>query len=477
MRKHHKHRTKSAAATPRRVAVIGAGSGGVNVAKHLLQAGHDVVVFEAGSYIGGLWKYENDNGRSQAYDHLCIISPRTKTKFPDFEFDDATPRFPSHRDMYRYLASYAEHFGVTPRIRFRTPVTKVEPAYDPRSEPPKWKVTFGDESEYFDHVVVATGHLNEPNHSDFLRDSFGGEYMHASQFRTARPFVGKRVCVVGTGNSGVDVASDVCGVVERVVLVARSGVRIQPKVVLGIAYPDLAISLRKPYVPTWFRNRLLQTLMFLAHGDQDRLGFQKPIARTHPTSSESIVSHIEFGRVIVKPGIKSISGKAILFEDGTEEDFDVLVAATGYKVHLPFFDPEVIKVEGNHVDLFKHMFPVEWPGLYFLGMLNPLLAYSQVFEAQSRTIVQAVNGDLRLPSRSEMRATIERERETASQIYTDSPRHELEDPDFNYPYTMAAFRRDAAIRARHHGEIPRLLQGRVARRLYAAAVGVDSSVS
>jgi cation diffusion facilitator CzcD-associated flavoprotein CzcO len=462
----------------RKVAVIGAGSGGVNVAKHLLEAGHDVTVFEAGSYVGGMWKYENDNGRSQAYLHLCIITPRGKTEFPDFPFDEQTPRFPSHWDMYRYLKAYSDHFGVTERVRFRTPVSKVEPAFDPRrGEEPRWDVHHSEGRDTFDDVVIATGHLNEPNHSAFLRDSFAGEYMHSNEFRTARPFVGKRVCVVGTGNSGVDIASEACSVAERTVLVARSGVRIQPKVVLGLAYPDIAIGLRRPGVPAWFTKRVLSTLVYLAHGNQERLGFTPPVGRQHPTSSESVVSHIEFGRVVVRPGIKSISGKTIMFEDGSEEEFDVLVAATGYRVHLPFIDPSVIPVKGNHVELYKRIFPVDWPGLYFLGMLNPLLAYSQVFEAQSRTIVQAVNGEIVLPSREEMLAEIRRNQELAASEYTDSPRHELEEPDTNYPHTMAAFRRESAIRARHRGRLPKFLRQPMVQRLYAKVAGIEHTAA
>jgi dimethylaniline monooxygenase (N-oxide forming) len=444
-------------------------------AKHLIQAGIDVTVFEAGSHVGGLWKYENDNGRSQAYLHLCIISPRGKTKYEDFDFDDETPRFPTHWDMHRYIQAYADHFGVTERIRFRTPVTGVEPDFDPdHGEKPRWTVRFDGGDEVFDQVVIATGHLNEPSHSPFLRDNFAGEYLHSSEFRTAKPFVDKRVVVIGMGNSGVDVASDCCSVAERTVLVARSGLRIQPKVVFGVAYPDLAIGLRKPWIPAFFRNNLLKWLMFLAHGDQNRLGFTEPLGRQHPTSSESVVSHIEFGRVKVKPGIKAISGRTLTFEDGSEEDFDVMVAATGYKVHLPFVAPEVVPVLGNHVDLYKRMFPVDWPGLYFLGMLNPLLAYSQIFEAQSKTIVQAVEGGIRLPSKEQMRAEIAAGRELAAQIYTDSPRHELEEPDTNYPFTMAAFRRECAIRARHHGDIPRLLASPLAQRAYCKLTRVKS---
>jgi hypothetical protein len=264
------------------------------------------------------------------------------------------------------------------------------------------------------------------------RDQFTGQYLHSRDYRTAEPFAGKRVCVVGTGNSGVDIASDVCPTAARTVLVARSGVRVQPKVVFGIPFPDIAIGLRKPWIPNWVRTKILSALVYLAHGDQTRLGFAKPTGRQHPTSSESIVSHIEFNRVKVKPDIVAIDGQIITFADGTSEEFDVLVAATGYRVSLPFIPESVAPVEGNHVDLFKRIYPVGWPGLYFLGMLNPLISYSRVFEQQSRLIALDIAGHTHLPSSAEMRRDIAQRRAVVRELYTDAPRHELEEPDVRY---------------------------------------------
>ena len=459
-------------ATPKRVAVIGAGSAGVCAAKHLLEAGHRVTVYELGSYVGGLWKHDNDNGRSQAYDRLAIITPRDRTAFEGFPFDDETPRFPTHRDMYRYLDAYARHFGVMEHIRFNTAVELIEPAPAPDGEP-AWTVHLADgTAERFDAVIVATGHLNEPAHVERFRTEFTGEYLHANTYRNPLPFVGKRMCVVGTGNTGVDIAHDLCNVAARTLLVARSPVRIQPKVVLGIAYPDVALGLRKPWIPAWFRNRVLSALVYLAHGDQRRLGFETPTARQHPTSSEYIVSDIEFGRVVVKPGIERIDGRTLTFADGSREEVDVIVAATGYRVHLPFVPPEVVKVEGNKVDLYKRIFPVDRPGLYFLGMLNPLAAYAQVFEAQMKVLTQHLGGNFALPSRDEMLASIEADQNLARAAYTDSPRHELEEADPNYPATLRSLQVEGYLRKRFRGRVPwplrtgvgRWVTGRMVRR-------------
>jgi dimethylaniline monooxygenase (N-oxide forming) len=445
-------------ASTKRVAVIGAGSGGICAARHMLAEGFDVTIYESGSHVGGLWVYENDNGQAQAYKHLCIISTRRDTAFDDFDFDADTPRFPSHWDMARYLRQYADHFGVTERIQFNSRVELVEPRFDPHREAPRWMVRLVDgTSDEYDAVLVATGHLHEPRHVESFRSRFAGEYRHSRDYRVPDAHVGKRVCVVGTGNSGVDIASDVCTVAERTVLVARSGVRIQPKVVFGVAYPALAIGLRRhKWIPAKVRNKILTGLMYLAHGNQDRLGFERPTARQHPTSSETIVAHIEFNRVAVKPDILAIDGTRLTFTDGTSEEFDVLFAATGYKVHLPFLAPEVAKVEGNHIDLYKRMFSVDWPGLCFIGMLNPLTAYSRIFEGQSRLLRDYVAGRIALPSRDDMLADIDAKRERAEAIYAQAPRHELEEPDVGYFEELDALRVDGGLR---------ILRGPLARRV------------
>jgi dimethylaniline monooxygenase (N-oxide forming) len=438
----------------KKVAVIGAGAGGVCAAKYMIQAGFDVTVFEAGSNVGGLWVYENDNGRAQAYKHLSIISSRKFTRFTDFDFDAQTPRFPTHWDMARYLDQYAEHFGVKERTRFRSRVSEVTPLFRPGKEEPRWRVSTEDGyTDEYDAVLIATGHLNEPNHVESFQ-AFAGEYMHSSAYRTADRFAGRRVCVVGMGNSGVDIASGVCGVAERTVIVARSGVVIQPKVVFGIPWSDIAISLRKRWIPYKVRLKIMSWLIYMAHGDLTKLGIKRPARRTHPTLSESIIMDIEYNRVFVKPDIAEIDGRKIRFVDGSMEEFDVLIGATGYKVHLPFLSDDVLPVRGNHVDLYKRIFVPDWPGLCFVGMLNPLATLNRIFEEQSRLLVQYIAGDVQLPSTREMRADIDAKNARSAAIYTDAPRHEMEEPDFGYAEELHDLISVGSLRARHGGRLP-----------------------
>ena len=416
----------------KRVAVIGAGACGICAAKYLLEAGFDVTVYEIGTRIGGMWCYENDNGRSSAYRTLHINTSRGVTRFSDLDFDAATQPFPDHVDMARYLESYADHFGVRPHIRFGSRVTLVRPAFDRKREPPRWEVgTAGDAVASFDAVIVASGHLAKPLHDRELQ-RFGGEYLHAHYYRAPEPYVGKRVCVVGIGNSACDIASDVCVTSPRCALVARSGVLILPKLLFGLAFTDITARIQRPWIPRALRRRITRFLTWLAHGDITRLGFKRPDALTHVTSNATVVTDIAYRRIAVKQGISAVEGKTIRFVDGTAEEFDVLIAATGYLIDLDFIPPEVLEFSDNRLELYLRIVPPEWPGLYFMGFFNTDTALNMVFEHQARWVRELLLGNARLPSPEVMSQAIADRAAWYAGQYKKSIRHSIEEEHVRY---------------------------------------------
>ena len=190
-------------------AIIGAGAGGLAAAKYLGAKGIETTVFECGSQVGGLWVYDNDSGMSPAYRSLHINSEAHVSSFADFPFPPHAPLYPDHAEMSRYFQRYAEHFDLVRRIRFRNRVSRVEPVGG------RYRVcTAQGTAEVFDGVVVATGHQSVPRHPPDLA-SFTGEYIHAHAYRVPEPYAGKRVLVIGPGNSGVDIAADICSVPTR----------------------------------------------------------------------------------------------------------------------------------------------------------------------------------------------------------------------------------------------------------------------
>jgi cation diffusion facilitator CzcD-associated flavoprotein CzcO len=284
----------------------------------------------------------------------------------------------------------------------------------------------------FDRVIVANGHLSEPYHVAELQ-KFSGEYIHSHHYREPAAFVAKRVCIVGAGNSAFDIASDVCINAPHCVVVARSGVMIAPKLILGHPFTDVSMKLYRNWIPDFVRRRLLGFLVFLMHGRMTDLGFKPLTKRTHPTSNATIVQHIYYNRVAVKTGIAAVDGRTIKFEDGTESEFDTLIAATGYTIDLPFIAPGILPVSNNRIDLYKRIVPPAWPGLYFAGKFNTTTALNQVFEWQAQWITEIELGHAALPPREEMVADIEAKQHWIASAYQNaSPRHMIEEEHLPY---------------------------------------------
>ncbi|MEM7404711.1 MAG: NAD(P)-binding domain-containing protein [Pseudomonadota bacterium] len=420
------------------VAIVGAGASGLCTAKYFLQAGfRDVTVFEAGSKLGGMWCYENDNGLSSAYKTLHINTSRSVTCFHDLAFEPDVQTFPDHWDMHRYLVRYAEHFGVSPNVRFNTTVKKVRPI-DDDAEGARWTVEFeSGEPEHFDTVVVASGHLSVPNHVPQFREQFSGEYLHSHYYREPAPFVGKRICIVGVGNSALDISGDVCATADRCVLVARSGALIMPKYLFGIPGTDLTMMIQRPWLPGRVRRWLLRLIAYLAHGDQTRLGFRPMTQRTHATSNGTIINDVLYRRVEVKHEIEGIDGQRIRFSDGSEGEFDVLIAATGYLIDLDLVSDDVVKVERNRLDLYKRMVAPGWPGLYFVGFFNTDTALNMVFERQAAWIRAVELGEARLPAVEAMHEDIQAKNDWVRKFYKATDRHTIEEEHVPYLKDLA----------------------------------------
>lgn len=430
------------------IGIIGAGAAGLCGAKHMLEAGCDVTVYEIGSSVGGMWVYNNDNGRSSAYKTLHINTARDLTNFSDYRFRSSVQPFPSHWDMATYLKDYANHFGVTPHIRFNTKVVSVKPADGYTPTKPRWRVETeaGDVTEH-DSVIVATGHLTKPLEVPAFRDGFKGEYLHSHYYKEPADFVRKRVCVVGVGNSALDIASDLAVTSSKVTLIARSSALIIPKLAFGRPFWDTIQPFYKPWVPAWVRNRALKALVYVIQGNMSDLGFPTTSKKVHATSNANIVNHIKYHRVTVKQGIDKIDGRNITFADGRTEEFDTLIAATGYLIDLDFMDQKVIRSNGNELDLYMRIVPPDWAGLYFLAFFNSDTALNWICEGQIRWIREFEMGHAKLPTQSEMRKEIDDRKAWVRTYFKDTPRHGIEVEHLPYFADLRRTMREAHKRA------------------------------
>jgi dimethylaniline monooxygenase (N-oxide forming) len=411
-----------------RVAIIGAGASGVVTAKTLLQQGLDVTVYEAGSSIGGLWVYENDNGTPVAYKNLYILTPKRYTQWRDFPMDDATPEYARHTDMARYFQQYADFFGITPHIRFKDRVLDVKPAGS------EWQVTSEKGTRDYDAVVVATGHFHRPRWPQGLK-AFTGEVLHSSQYREPIQANNKRVLVIGLGNSACDVAADVSWVAEKTVVSARTPVFSGPRWLFGHAALDIFHRFQGPRSPKRALGKLSKTLVRLYWGDLSRWGIREPSKGAHGVAHEFLLPILKYGRIVLRPDITAIDGQTISFSDGTSEDFDLVIAATGYELDFPFLGDLIrLNPERSELDnIYLRVFSADHPGLAFVGLSNNNgVANTPTFERQAELLADVLAGRGGLPDDDAMRQAVRERREKTQALFLNTPRHAMEEghPDY-----------------------------------------------
>jgi len=426
----------------RKAAIIGAGAAGLSAARHLMAKGIEVVIHELGSGIGGLWVHENDNGLSPAYQSLHLNSENRVTAYEDFPFPEDAPLYPGHRQVTQYLEAYADRFQLRPRNRFRSKVAHVA-----RAPEGGWSVELADGSrETFDAVVVATGHQGVPRHPPFAKD-FTGEYLHAHDYRVPERFRGKQALVVGIGNSACDIAAGICTVTTHTTIAARSPVLLMPRMFLGVPTSRVLGRIEKPWMPWPVRRRIRTLISRMAHGHMEQWGFVTPRTRTHPAGHHLPMGHFVWNRMSAKPGIASIKGRQVRFLDGSRGEYEVMIAATGYEVDLPFLDSELSPKRERWLDLYQRVVHPRCPGLYFVGFFSVTGGGNiRMMDDQAEWVAALEAGELRLPSADEMLRRIEQDQTRVRKLYPDSPRYGLEIDPKEYRAELAREARRGAGR-------------------------------
>ena len=407
------------------VCIIGAGSSGVTQAKALKEKGVAFECFEIGSDIGGMWRYENDNGLSSAYRSLHIDTSRNNLGYSDFPIPATYPDFLSHWEVMEYLRAYAEHAGVRPHIRFNTRVEAVTPGGDG-----SWNVRLHTgEVKRFRAVLVANGHLWDARLPDFP-GHFDGVAMHSHHYRTAEPFKDKHVLVVGIGNSAVDIAVDVCKSARSTVLSTRRSAWVMPKYIMGVPIDRWSSALmRKWHLPTRLAREIVRRLAFLAVGDQARYGVPRPkhpIWREHATLSQELLPYVGHGWIRIRPNVRELQGTQVAFDDGSTAPVDAIIYATGYRTSFPFLARELFEVNDGPVSLYRRMLPPNLPGLYFVGLVQPIGPTIPLVEIQARWVASVLAGETSLPDTRTMQAEIERHHRHQAERYLGSARYTLE---------------------------------------------------
>jgi cation diffusion facilitator CzcD-associated flavoprotein CzcO len=342
-------------------AVIGAGPSGLAAARNLQRFGIPWTGFELGADVGGLWNI--DGPRSTVYESAHLISSRTTTEFTEYPMKAGVADYPSHRELLHYFTSFADHFGLREGFTFGAEVERVEPVDG------TWQVTANGRTSTHAGVLVANGTLSEPNVPRFAGE-FDGTVMHTSEYKSATVFAGKRVLVIGAGNSGCDIAVDAVHHARSVDLSVRRGYHFVPKYLFG--KPADTLNQGRP-LPPRIKQAIDSRVLRMFTGDPTRFGFPKPdhkIYESHPIVNSLVLHHIGHGDINVRKDVERLDGNGVRFVDGTRGDYDMVVLATGYRLHYPFVDPSLLDWTGMAPDLYLNVFSRRDPNLFVLGMIE-----------------------------------------------------------------------------------------------------------
>ena len=409
------------------VCIVGAGCSGFTMAKRLKDFGITYDCFEASDNIGGNWYFNNPNGMSSCYKSLHIDTSKHRLAFEDYPVPENWPDFPHHAQLLQYFHDYVDHFGLRDSITFNTRVMNCE-----RLENGRWRVHLSEgEPREYDAVTAANGHHWDPRWPEYPGE-FNGYQVHSHNYRdpfTDFDFRGKRAMVVGAGNSSMDICSELSQrpFCETLFISMRRGVWVLPKYIDGRPADKTAL-------PAWFPAKLGRSLarkkIKKLVGNMEDFGLPKPDHEPlegHPSVSGEFLLRVGSGDIHPKGAIDRLDGDGVIFTDGTREQLDAIVWATGYNVSFPFLQIDALKpTDENKFPLFKRMVKPGFENLFFLGLAQPLPTLVNFAEQQSKFVVAALTGAYEFPTHDEMHETTIADEQAHNGHFYDSARHSMQ---------------------------------------------------
>jgi dimethylaniline monooxygenase (N-oxide forming) len=405
-----------------RSCVIGAGPCGLTVGKALLERGLPYDCFDASDDVGGNWYFGNPNGLSSAYRMLHIDSSKKRSQFSDFPMPAEYPDFPHHSQILQYFRDYAQRFQLRPHIQFRTKVERCE-----RLPTGEWSVRLSTgETRTYDALFVCNGHHWDARWPEpAFPGDFNGKLMHSHDYKDSEEFRGKRVVVLGMGNSAMDISVECAYIADKVYLAARRGAHIVPKYVWGRPLDHWVA----PWMPFWIVRKIARFMVWVQIGSYEKYGLPTPdhkMLEAHQSVSTALYDRLAHGDIKIKPNISHFQGDKVYFVDGSYVEADAVIFCTGYRVTFPFFDPSMVSAPDNDLPLYLRMIKPGIDNLFFIGLCQPLGAIFPIAERQAVLAAEYLAGRCALPDADDMTDDMNREREAMFKRYVRSKRHTMQ---------------------------------------------------
>lgn len=363
------------------VIIIGGGPAGLSCAVALRHRGVASLILDQHPNVGASW--------ARRYDNLQLHTVRQFSGLPHHPIPSHYPQYLSRDQLAQYYRDCAAHW----RLDIRSNCRVVEIAHDEGSA---GFVVRTDRAEWrCETVVIATGQYNIPRSPHWPgRKEFRGELLHSCDYSTPGAYAGKRVLVVGMGNSGSDIAADLAAAgVAFVAVSVRTPPMLVPRDWLGV--PLQAYGMLLTRLPTRIADSIVLRLARIAHGDLRRHGLAAPAwrpfaAKRLPTIDDGFIAALKAGRIAIRPDIARLTPGGVVFDNGDEEAFDAIITATGFRTGLDRF----LRIEGllrsDGSPKFRSGMPTSVPGLYFMGFTDSLRGH--LFEANrdSRRLARSI---------------------------------------------------------------------------------------
>jgi putative flavoprotein involved in K+ transport len=368
--------------------VIGAGPGGLAAAAMLRARGVDALVVDRADTIGDSWRHH--------YDRLHLHTVRWLSHLPGYHIPRRYGKWVARDDVVRYLGEYAAHHRLP--VQLGTPVTRVDRTADGWS----LRSPVGDVDAAA--VVVATGHNHTPRQPDWPGvDGFAGELLHASRYRNPAPFAGKSVLVVGSGNTGAEIAVDLVEGGAREVAIA---IRTPPHIVLreNHGIPSLALGVLFRHLPARLFDPIAAAMRRVDLGDLSAYGLPTPkdglyerVLRDDqiPVIDVGFVNAVKNGQITVVPGVVGFDGRYVCLDGGLDRPADVVIAATGYERGLGPLVGHLGVLDGDGRPTVRRgqTHPAA-PRVWFTGYTNPISGMFRELGIDARHIARAAAGEI-----------------------------------------------------------------------------------
>jgi cation diffusion facilitator CzcD-associated flavoprotein CzcO len=341
--------------------IVGAGPAGLACAATMRGAGLNVAVFEKGGNVGSVWR--------RHYDRLHLHTDRKHSGLPGMAMPKSYPPYPSRAQVVAYLEAYAARFDIKPA--FGNEVVRL------RRDGARWCAETANGAVSAPVTVVATGMASAPYRPSWPgSEAYRGATVHSSEYRNPAPYLGKRVLVVGFGNSGGEIALDLAEAGVDVALAVRGPVQLLPRDLLGLPIVTWAILYK--HLPARLVDLINAPILRLALGSFEKLGLRRaakgPLQMIKedgriPLIDVGTLDKIRDGSIKVRGGIDRLTNDGVVFDDGRSEDFDAIVLATGFRPDLRRLIPDVDGVFDAHGMPRVTGQATDAPGLYFCGQI------------------------------------------------------------------------------------------------------------